>query len=115
MLGDFNEILSSTDKCGGNLVNMKRAQIFKNCLDVCNLIDLGFQGPKYTWVNKLDIGHFIQECLDRAFANQEWFDLYSEASITHLTRVHSDHYPIIISLDKSPSLRLTRPFRFQPV
>ena len=115
MLGDFNEILSSTDKCGGNLVNMKRAQIFKDCLDVCNLIDLGFQGPKYTWVNKLDIGHFIQECLDRAFANQEWFDLYSEASITHLTRVHSDHYPIIINLDKSSSLRLTRPFSFQPV
>ena len=69
MLGDFNEMLSSTDKCGGNPIDMRRAQIFKDCLDVCNLIDLGFQGPKYTWINKQDIGYFIQERLDRAFAN----------------------------------------------
>ena len=115
MLGDFNEILSSADKCGGNPINMRRAQIFNDCLDVCNLIDLGFQGPKYTWINKQEIGYFIQERLDRAFVNQEWTDLYPEASVTHLTWVHSDHCPILLSLDKPPSLRLTRPFRFQPV
>ena len=57
MLGDFNEILSSADKCGGNPINLRRAQIFKDCLNACNLIDLGFQGSKYTWVNKQDIGH----------------------------------------------------------
>lgn len=115
MLGDFNEILSSADKCGGNPVNMRRAQIFKDCLNVCNSFALGFQGPKYTWVNKQNIGQFILERLDRDFANQEWIDLYPEASVTHLTRVHSDHCPILLSLDKSHSLRLTRLFRFQPV
>ena len=69
MLGDFNEILSSVDKCGGNPVNMRKAQIFKDCLDERSLIDLGFQGSKYTWINKQEIRHFIQERLDRAFAN----------------------------------------------
>ena len=115
VIGDFNEVLSSADKCGGNPVNMRRAQIFKNCLDTCSLIYLGFQGPRYTWVNKQDIGFFIQERLDRAFANQDWMNLYSEASVTHLTRVHSDHCPILLCLDKLSALRLTRPFRFQPV
>ncbi|XP_075650139.1 uncharacterized protein LOC142620669 [Castanea sativa] len=115
MRGDFNEVLSSADKCGGNPINMRRAQIFKECLDECNLINLGFQGSKYTWVNKQEIGHFIQEWLDRAFANQDWVNLYPKASITHLTRVHSDHCPILLCLDKPPSLRLTRLFRFQPI
>ena len=84
-------------------------------LGVVRLIDLGFQGPRYTWVNKQDIGFFIQERLDRAFANQDWMNLYPEASVTHLTRVHSDHCPILLCLDKPSALRLTRPFRFQPV
>ena len=35
--------------------------------------------------------------------------------MTHLTRVHSNHCPILLCLDKPPYLRLTRPFRFQPV
>ena len=48
MLGDFNKVFSSADKCGGNPDNMRRAQIFKDCLDACNLIDLEFQGPRYT-------------------------------------------------------------------
>ena len=68
MLGDFNELLSNVDKSGGNPVNMSRALLFKDCLDTCGLIDLGFHGAKYTWVNKQDEGYYIQERLDRAFA-----------------------------------------------
>ena len=33
MLDDFNKVLSSADKCGGNPDNIRRAQIFKDCLD----------------------------------------------------------------------------------
>ena len=33
----------------------------------------------------------------------------------HLTRTHSDHCPVLLCLDKSPSLMLPRPFRFQRV
>ena len=115
MLGDFNEILANADKLGGNPINMRRAQIFKDCLDACNLIDLRFHNLKYTWVNKQDIGHYIQEQLDRAFANQDWINFYPEASVTHLTRVHSNHCPILLCLDKTPHFRLTKPFRFQLV
>ena len=52
MLGDFNELLSNDDKSGGNPVNMSRALLFKDCLDSCGMIDLGFHGARYTWVNK---------------------------------------------------------------
>ena len=115
MLGDFNELLSNVDKSGGNPVNMSRALLFKDCLDSCGLIDLGFHGAKYTWVNKQDEGYYIQERLDRAFANCGWANLYPEANVRHLTRIHSDHCPILLSLENSPEIHLPRPFRFQPV
>jgi len=43
VLGDFNEVLCGEDKYGGRQVNINRALKFKECLDVCNLLDLGFQ------------------------------------------------------------------------
>ncbi|XP_030958287.1 uncharacterized protein LOC115980148 [Quercus lobata] len=79
------------------------------------MIDLGFHGARYTWVNKQDEGFFIQEWLDRAFANCAWSNLYPEATVRHLTRIHSDHCPILLSLEKTPELQLPRPFRFQPM
>ena len=65
MLGDFNEILSSEDKYGGNHINLNRALEFKACLDNCNFLDLGFSGPKFTWTNKRPISSLILERLDR--------------------------------------------------
>ena len=51
MLGDFNEILSGEDKFGGNRVNVNKGLEFKECLDDCDMLYLGFAGPKYMWTN----------------------------------------------------------------
>lgn len=48
MIGDYNELLSSDDKLGGNPLNPRRVQLFKECLDACGMVDLGFHGPKLT-------------------------------------------------------------------
>lgn len=69
MLGDFNELLSRHDKLGGNPLNPRRVHLFKECLDSYSMVDLGFHGPKYIWVNKREVGQFIEERLDRSFAN----------------------------------------------
>ena len=115
MVGDFNELLSCNDKQGGNPLNPRRVQLFKDCLDTCGMVDLGFHGPKFTWVNKREMGHYIQERLDRAFANCDWRGLYPEASVHHLARTHSDHCPVLLRLDAPYGVRLPRPFRFQPM
>ena len=52
MVGDFNELLSCHDKLGGNSLNPRRVQLFKDCLDSCGMLDLGFNGPRFMWVNK---------------------------------------------------------------
>jgi exonuclease III len=115
LLGDFNEVLCSDDKFGGLPVNFRRAFNFKSCLDMCGMIDLGFHGPRFTWSNFRELSELIQERLDRCFANSSWRTLFPEASVHHLTRTHSDHCPVLLCLDKSPSLMLPRPFRLQPV
>lgn len=96
MVGDFNEILSSEDKFGGNQINLSRALEFKECIDNCNFLDLGFAGPKYTWTNKRPVTSLILERLDRCFANPSWKMLYPKAIVTHLPRTFSDHCPVLI-------------------
>lgn len=59
ILGGFNELLTSEDKLGGNPLSPRRVQLFKECLDCCGMVDLGFHGPRFTWVNKRETGHYI--------------------------------------------------------
>lgn len=39
--GDFNEVLKSRDKVGGNCINPNRSNLFWNYLNQCKLVDLG--------------------------------------------------------------------------
>ncbi len=115
LAGDFNEVLSSDDKFGGLPVNLRRSNLFNNCLNACGMIDLGFHGPRFTWSNLREVRYLIQERLDRGFANALWRKAFVEASVHHLTRTQSNHYPMLICLHKPPCLFLPRPFIFQPV
>ena len=113
MLGDFNEVLCGEDKFGGNQVNLNRTLEFKECLDECNMLDLGFAGPKYTWKNRRPITSLILERIDRCFANSGWRLLYLETIVTHLPRTFSDHCPVLLELCKSSTNNFNKPFRFQ--
>lgn len=98
---------------GGRQVNINRALEFKECIDNCNMIDLGFAGPKYTWTNKRPVADLILERIDRCFANPRWHIRYPEAIVTHPCRTFSDDHPVLVELNR-PSLNASnRPFRFQ--
>ena len=45
LTGDFNEPLTEEDKFGGRAVSVNKSLLFKECLDKCNMIDIGFSGP----------------------------------------------------------------------
>ena len=57
--GDFNEPLSEEDKFGGRAVSVNRSFLFKECLEKCNMIDIGFSGPRFTWTNRREIQALI--------------------------------------------------------
>ena len=113
MAGDFNEPLINEDKFGGRGVNINRSLAFKDCLDKCSMVDMGFSSPRYTWTNKRDISNLIIERIDRFFMNPDWCVMYPNARVTHLPRCHSDHCPVLMEALPISTIKLNRPFRFQ--
>ena len=111
--GDFNEPLVDGDKFGGRAVSVNRSLLFKECLDKCSMIDIGFAGPHFTWTNRREVQALIQERIDRYFVNPSWCLLYPEARVTHLTRCHSDHCPVLLEMQPGIRGEKKRPFRFQ--
>lgn len=39
------------DKHGGRPINKNRAVKLRGVINNCQLIDLGFNGPRFTWIN----------------------------------------------------------------
>ena len=109
--GDFNEHLIGEDKLGGRPVSINRSLLFKDCLDICNMVDIGFNGPRFTWTNKRDANCFIKERIDRYFMNPSWCLLYLEVRVSHLMRCHSDHCSVLLETLPRRSVHLNRPFQ----
>lgn len=82
--GDFNEVLMNGDKFGGNAVSISRALRFQDCLNVCNMIEIGFAGPQFTWSNHRPLTQLVQKRIDRVFVNPGWNNLHHEAVVLHL-------------------------------
>ena len=110
--GDFNEPLLSEDKFGGRPVSLSSSLLFKDCLDKCNMVDLGFLGPRYTWTNRREINNLIQERIDRFFMNPSWCLLFPDARVLHLTHCHLDHCPVLLETIPRQITFLKKPFRF---
>ena len=51
VFGDFNEIMWSNEKSGWLDRNANQMADFRDCLNRCELVDLGFIGQKFTWCN----------------------------------------------------------------
>ena len=51
IFGDFNEITQSNEKLGWMERDAGQKREFKECLNNCGLMDLGFVGKRYTWCN----------------------------------------------------------------
>ncbi|TXG54013.1 hypothetical protein EZV62_019269 [Acer yangbiense] len=72
VVGDFNEILQLDEKKGGVIRSNTTMSSFREAVDDCALMDMGYVGNKYTWSNRQFKGELIQERIDRAFCCLEW-------------------------------------------
>jgi len=75
--------------------------IFNNFVNSCNLIDLSYNGPRFTWTNKRDTG-LIMKRFDRLLANSHWKLLFEETNVLHLPRTSSNHHPILVNTNPLP-------------
>ena len=74
-------------------------------MDDCELFDLGFSGPKFSWKNRQDAQSNVHVRLDRAVANGAFPARFENFNVENVITTSSDHYAMVISLD-SAKLRL---------
>ncbi|XP_070041197.1 uncharacterized protein [Nicotiana tomentosiformis] len=79
---------------------MHRSFDFINCMDNCEVTDLGFVGPRFTWCNNQKPRKKIWKRLDRVFINDQWTQLFQNNIVMHLVRKGYDHIPLLITYQK---------------
>ncbi|KAF4357720.1 hypothetical protein F8388_025735 [Cannabis sativa] len=100
LLGDMNDTLSDSE-CFNYRGNTSRyAFDFRRMVHRVGLIDLGFQGPRFTWAkggsNSNGNGGMKRARLDRGLASPDWRILFPNAIINHLAATESDHRPLLM-------------------
>ena len=90
-------------------------QLFRDAVDACGFMDLGYFGTKFTWSKHFSNGQSVWERLDRAFCTNEWLQRFTDTKVIHLSCTTSDHILVWIvpsGIDPPP---LSKPFRFEEV
>jgi hypothetical protein len=88
--------------------------IFREALNDCNLVDLGFVGLPFTYDNGRRGDANVRVRLDRAVADAAWRDLFGDATLHHLVSSRSDHCPLLLEIRKESWERhKTRVFRYE--
>jgi hypothetical protein len=115
LAGDFNDIMSINEKKGGVPASIRKCNIFKERIDVCRLIDVGFMGAKYTWQGPVfHGGQRIYERLDRALSNDLWRLEFPDGYVKVLPRLDfSDHHPLLICPFDGTHVSAPKQFRFE--
>ncbi|KAK8704418.1 hypothetical protein V6N13_048040 [Hibiscus sabdariffa] len=100
VLGDFNATPTFADRHGCSSSSLGIG--FQDMVVVCGLHDLDFSRPHFTWYR----GNRSVR-LDRCFGNAKWFEKFPRSLLHHLTRMKSDHRPILLASDEHiPSIRV---------
>ena len=96
--GDFNEYLWDHEKDGGAAVRYNRPRYLEDFMSKLEVMDLGFNGPKFTWRGTRN-GQLVEAQLDRGLANAEWFQVWPNTAVTHETSLRSDHNPVVVQCE----------------
>ncbi|XP_010324843.1 uncharacterized protein [Solanum lycopersicum] len=111
IIGDFNVITSTQEKCGGRAYNINKSLEFINIIESCGLTDLGYHGQYFTWCNHRKDGARIWKRLDRGMVNDKWMEKMPKTTITHFPSVGSDHCPLLMEISDNKE-HVIRYFKF---
>ncbi|XP_075108949.1 uncharacterized protein LOC142180776 [Nicotiana tabacum] len=97
--GDFNIIMDTIEKLGGNPHRAYRSLVFISTMESYGLMDIGFTGPRYTWCNNRRPSKRIWKRLDRIKINDQWAQHFQNNTVKHFVRNGSDHRVILFKDD----------------
>ena len=110
--GDFNEILDGKEHSlyvNSPSINQGMRD-FQTLVTHCDLTDLSYQGPRFTWCNKRHDGA-ISKKLDRVLGNKEWLQQYTHFYSVFESGGCSDHLRCRFYI-KEEVKRVKKPFKF---
>ncbi|XP_058752429.1 uncharacterized protein LOC131625599 [Vicia villosa] len=90
IMGDFNNVLCSTDKIGGRLVKEYEYSYLIKMMEKNGLYEMESKGDKYTWFNN-HVDGAIYSRIDRVIANVEWLQQNNHLSLYVMGPNISDH------------------------
>ena len=102
VIGDFNEITCPMEKERGALRPNHQITRFNNSINYCGLREVGFVGPRFTWLYQKRDRTQIGERLDRALATQDWFFMFPTTKLIHKSSFASDHSPLLLNFLHKP-------------
>lgn len=111
LLGDFNAILRTTDRSGGDASWYGHMEDFGCCINDSELSQISYSGMKYTWHNGQLGNSAIMKKLDWIFGNSSFLNSWPTAHSQFLPRDHSDHSSMVLTLS-SPLPHSPSPFKF---
>ena len=97
--GDFNETFFLSEKEGRCDRVYPSMVEFRETVEECELIDLGFTDPSLTWNSFQVEDDNIQRRLDRVlFEDNAWRTLYPDFRVSHLDFYGSYHRAVVVEL-----------------
>ena len=97
VMGDFNAVLRSGERIGGEDIQQNEVVDFADCLTQCELQEVPLKGAFFTWTNKT-----IWSRIDRALVNCYWYHDLGLTQAVCISEGLSDHTPIKIKLLTTP-------------
>ncbi|XP_074314511.1 uncharacterized protein LOC141649728 [Silene latifolia] len=109
MAGDFNCVLSASERVGGNTPNAE-IEPFRTCIADCEVVDIPATGSLFTWNNKQQPVDRIYSRLDRFMINKAWSDNFPDLYANFLPEGMFDHTPCL--LNSSTQVQQIRSFKY---
>lgn len=82
-MGDFNNVLSSADRIGGNLVSYAECTMFRTMVMDTQLQEVRSIRWALTWWNNQQV-NLIYSRIDRCFGNELWHDKYGHLIVENM-------------------------------
>ncbi|CAA0838462.1 DNAse I-like superfamily protein, partial [Striga hermonthica] len=97
IIGDWNDIISNSEKKGGNKRSDASLRGFKDFINRMAMMEVKMEGYKYTWCNNRSSEGLVEAKLDRGFGSIDWLADFPTASISNIARSGSDHSLLLLS------------------
>ena len=110
IMGDFNEILDGAEHSVDANHDTLGMREFQGTTAYCSLVDLAYQGPKFTWTNKRDNGVICKK-LDRTLINEAWAKWFPQSYCVFDAGGCSDHQRCRVVIKKE-LMKPRKPFKF---